>query len=82
MNIVNTPARSLLELTSFDDLFDTVLDWNIKCRDGSNYMLNVLNVSGAVFWKNRERYREQINDLFRWTAIAVKDEDNLKIEGC
>lgn len=75
-------ARSLLELTSFDDLFDTVLDWNIKCRDGSNYMLNVLNVSGAVFWKNRERYREQINDLFRWTAIAVKDEDNLKIEGC
>ena len=39
-------------------------------------------ISGAVFWKNRERYREQINDLFRWTAIAVKDEDDLKIEGC
>ena len=75
-------ARSLLEFTSFDDFFDTVVDWNIKCRDGSNYMLSVLNISGAVFWKNRERYREQIDDLFRWTAIAVKDEDDLKIEGC
>lgn len=74
-------AQSLLATASFDELFDKVVGWNIKYSNGSNYMLSELNSSGAGFWKNREKYRKQIDDLIRWTALAIKENGKLEIYG-
>ena len=74
-------AQSLLATASFDELFDKVIGWNIKYSNGSNYMLSELNSSGAGFWKNREKYRKQIDDLIRWTALAIKENGKLEIYG-
>lgn len=70
-------ADGILTAGSFDELFDML----IARQGGKEYMMTNLNFHGADFWKNRERYRRQFEDLRRWSKIVLKRGDIMNIYG-
>ena len=52
-------ANHILDIPTFDEVFDYVVGWNIRNRPGQNYMLTLMNSSGAEYWNSRDRYRIQ-----------------------
>jgi len=80
-NNILKEAKALLDFDTFDELFDTTVAWNIRYRNGKNYMLCELNSSGVIYWENREQYKKQINDLTIWTALVLKEAEEIQIYG-
>ena len=74
-------AKHILDTPTFDEVFDYVVDWNVRNRSGQNYMLLLMNSSGAEFWNNRDRYRVQLEDVIRWTSLVMNTDDKMNIYG-
>ncbi|MBQ2245593.1 MAG: hypothetical protein II324_00925 [Selenomonadales bacterium] len=70
-------ADEIFAAKSFDDLFDML----IARQGGNEYMMKKLNFDGADFWKNKERYRRQIEDLRKWSKIVLKRGNTMNIYG-
>ena len=73
-NNILAEARKLLEFDSFDDLFDYMISIT-KC--GLVYM----NRCGTDFWKNRDHYLSQLDDVEKWTRLTVSEDGNMRIYG-
>ena len=74
-------ALHILDIPTFDELFDYVVSWNIRNRPGQNYMLILMNSSGTEYWKERERYRVQLKDVINWTSLVLNHDDKMNIYG-
>lgn len=74
--ILNDASR-LLSVETFDSLFDEL----IERQEKGNYMISKLNSSGAEFWKNRDKYKTQLNDIKSWTQIVLSSDDTMDIYG-
>ena len=74
-------AKYILNIPTFDELFDYVVGWNIRNRPGQNYMLILMNSSGAEYWNNKDRYRIQLEDVRNWTALVLNPDDKMNIYG-
>ena len=68
-------------IPTFDELFDYAVGWNIRNRPGQNYMLILMNSSGAAYWKNRDRYQTQLEDIISWTSLVLNSNDKMNIYG-
>lgn len=70
-------ADRLLSAKNFDILFDELIE-----RQGKgNYMICKLNSFGTEFWKNRAKYKTQINDLKSWSQLVLSENDAMDIYG-
>lgn len=67
-------AERLLAVATFDELFDELVGWNIRYDSGANCLLESLNAYGAGYWKNREMYRELLQDLYAWSKLALAED--------
>lgn len=74
-------AKHILDIPTFDEVFDYVVGWNIRNRPGQNYMLTLMNSSGAAYWKNRDRYQTQLEDIISWTSLVLNSYDKMNIYG-
>lgn len=74
-------AEYILSISSFDELFDYSVSWNIRNRPGKNYMLMLMNSRGAEYWKKRDFYRTQLKDIANWTSLVMKPGDKMNIYG-
>ena len=76
-------AEKLLSFTTFDELFSYRTGINKPNPDDQrgNYFLSELNISGARFWKNRNVYRTQLEEIREWTSIVMKPNDTMSICG-
>lgn len=74
-------AQSILDYSSFDDLFDHMIGLNIIDRRGNNIPLCKLNTQGASFWNYRDDYIRQLKDMREWTALTMKENDTMGIYG-
>lgn len=67
-------AKKILDFKSFDDLFDYIV---AQFHNGLWYMNN----HGANFWKNRDKYENQLYDISKWSELALDKDDVLNIYG-
>lgn len=74
-------AKYILDIPTFDELFDYVVSWNIRNRPGHNYMLILMNCSGAAYWKKREFYRTQLEDIINWSSVVMNPKDKMNVYG-
>ena len=74
-------AEYILNISSFDELFDYTVSWNIRNRPGKNYMLMLMNCQGAKYWKKRDFYRTQLKDIANWASLVMKPGDKMDIYG-
>ena len=74
-------AELILSFDSFDDLFDCLTRTEVYNRYGTNMFLVLLNCGGAKLWKQREKYRTQLQDLKEWTNLVLTDSDSMEIQG-
>lgn len=74
-------ANYILVIPTFDELFDYVVGWNIHNYQGRNYMLMLINCLGAAYWKERNRYRTQLEDITNWTSFVMRPNDKMNICG-
>lgn len=74
-------AGKLLSYDSFDDLFEYMVNLNIKDKrdKNRNIQLAKLNFCGKEFWDNKEKYKEQLDDVVKWCEIVIKDNDKVKL---
>lgn len=78
---VLSTAQSILDYSSFDDLFDHMIGLNIVDRRGNNIPLCMLNTQGASFWNYRDDYIRQLKDMREWTGLTMKENDTMGIYG-
>ncbi len=74
-------AHRLLSFETFDELFDETVGWSILNCDDENGMLNYMNSCGAEFWREREKYRTQFRDLWKWSKLVLADGNTMDIYG-
>lgn len=74
-------AEYILNISSFDELFDYTVSWNIRNRPGKNYMLMLMNSRGAKYWEKRDFHRTQLKDIANWTSLVMKPGDKMNIYG-
>ena len=67
-------AFKILSFTTFDDLFDYMIS-------KSEYGLRYMNCSGAEFWKNKDRYLTQYQDMKKWSELTLKADGKMNIYG-
>lgn len=67
-------AHKIVTFDNFDDLFDYLVESN-PC--GLMYM----NLQGAEFWKKKERYILQYEDMKKWSELTMKPDDKMNIYG-
>ena len=72
-----------MSFESFDALFDYRLSLYKETTENrkGNYFLNQLNCSGADFWKEQKKYRQQLEDMKKWTALVLTPTDTMSISG-
>lgn len=82
-NALLTEAEKLLSFESFDALFDYRLSLYKETTENrrGNYFLNQLNCLGADFWKDQKKYRQQLEDMKKWTALVLTPTDTMSISG-
>ena len=73
-NNILIEARKILEFDSFDALFDYMIST-------TRYGLVYMNYGGADFWKNRDHYLSQLDDVEKWTRLTMSTDGNMKIFG-
>lgn len=78
-----TEAEKLLSYESFDMLFDYRVSLYRENEDNSNgnYFLSQMNCNGATFWKERGKYRQQLEDMKKWTALVLTPTGTVSISG-
>lgn len=74
-------ADRILSYESFDDLFDYLTDLDAKDHSGGHGFLALLNAYGARFWKRREIYRTQMDDVQNWTKLVMLGSETMKVRG-
>jgi len=75
-------VQTILEYQSFDELFDYLVGLKIYTNHSKqNDLLFKLNGDGALFWNNRNWYQTQLEEMRRWTALTLKENDTMKIIG-
>lgn len=76
-------AEKLLSFESFDLLFDYRLSLYRENEDNrrGNYFLGQMNYGGVEFWKNRQKYKQQLDDMKNWTELVLSNTDTLSISG-
>lgn len=70
-------ANRLLSVKQFDTLFDELIDRQGKGGD----IMYQLNTHGASFWKDREKYRTLVKDIYEWSELVLGQNDILEIYG-
>ena len=73
-NRILTEARKIIEFESFDDLFDYMIST-------TKYGLVYMNYGDADFWKNKDHYLSQLDDVEKWTRLTMSTDGNMKIHG-
>ena len=71
----------ILSYNSFDDLYDYLTGHEIKHHSGANVFRGLLNANGAKFWKYKDKYRIQLNDMREWTKLVLANGETMKIYG-
>ena len=67
-------AQKILGIISFDNLFDYIIT---QFKSG----LWRMNNHCATFWKNKEKYKNQVCDILKWSESALGEDDALDIYG-
>ncbi|MGN0554706.1 MAG: hypothetical protein ACI4LI_02280 [Candidatus Fimenecus sp.] len=73
-NDILNEAHKILCFETFDALFDYM-------TAASAFGLCYMNYDGAAFWKNKDWYLQQYEDMKTWSALAVKPGDQINIYG-
>ena len=74
-------AEKILNIPTFDELFDYLVSWGIPNYIGNNHMLNLMNYRGAAYWKKRDFFRMQLRDLTNWSSLVLGTNDTMNIYG-
>lgn len=78
---VLSEAQKLIDFETFDELFEYRIGLKIT-YEGSNVALSQMNCRGAAFWKSKERYKDQLDDIRKWTELVLSTDGIMKIVGC
>lgn len=73
-NDILNEAHKIVGFNTFDELFDHMTATS-EC--GLRYM----NYAGAEFWKHKERYLAQYEDMKKWSNLTMKPNDKMNIYG-
>lgn len=71
-------AEKILAFSSFDDLFDYMLETNEKSKSDIIYSINSM---GEDFWLNKKMYETQLKDIKKWTGFVLKQGGKMKLIG-
>lgn len=77
-------AEKLLNFHSFDELFEYRLHLfqkNYQATIDDYRFTREMNWMGVEFWKNRDIYRVQLEDMKKWTSLVLGEMDTIFIRG-
>ena len=78
-------AERIVSFTSFDDLFDYLLEVGNTNSKGSGAKKNMflwrLNYMGEYFWNNRKKYLIQLKDMKAWSELALSADGTMGVYG-
>ena len=74
-------AEKLLSFARFDELFEYMRSLDIKKSDGQNIPVICLNSRGSYFWTHKAKFRTQLEDVKKWTRIALSGQDKVSVWG-
>ena len=67
-------ADKILSFESFDSLFDYMVS-------ASKYGLRFMNCEGTEFWKNKDKYQKQYEDMKNWSELTMKSGVKMNVYG-
>lgn len=71
-------AKKVVSFDTFDDMFEYVVKQGKKTKYDGLYFLNHC---GKSIWEDHKEAQVMVDDLFAWTDIIMKDDDEMEILG-